>query len=192
MAAVEIGQVILDLTPEPRAVPPDDWTPEPPPSDVGLHQPRRRHPRPSARAPSSTSGVARLADVRRTAGRVGGVFAMARTMARQAPSSPLNVADRGAAAVRPGGHPARGLQEGPQGPRRHGQRRRARRRLGRPAQLAADPRRAGPREHGHPGDGPGQRASSRAAATTPAATRSPRCSSTCPSERAARSSACTA
>ena len=36
IGAVEIGQVILDITPEPRVVPLDTWTPEPAPSDVSL------------------------------------------------------------------------------------------------------------------------------------------------------------
>ena len=32
IGAVEIGQVILDITPEPRVVPLDTWTPEPHPA----------------------------------------------------------------------------------------------------------------------------------------------------------------
>jgi diacylglycerol O-acyltransferase / wax synthase len=91
LASVEIGQVILDLTPEPREVPPDDWTPRPAPSDVALVSEAVGE---LVRRPSAVVDVARRAagDVRRTAGRVGGVFAAARTMARQAPPSPLNVA----------------------------------------------------------------------------------------------------
>jgi WS/DGAT/MGAT family acyltransferase len=90
MAAVEIGQVILDLTPEPRAVPPDDWTPRPAPSDLALisHALNTLVQQPSA---VLELGRRAVGDVGRTAGRLGGVFAMARTMARQAPASPLNV-----------------------------------------------------------------------------------------------------
>jgi diacylglycerol O-acyltransferase / wax synthase len=91
MAAVEIGQVILDRTPEPREVPYDDWSPRPAPSDLALVADAMSE---LARRPTAVVDLARrsVTDLRRTAGRVGGVVAAARTMARQAPSTPLNVA----------------------------------------------------------------------------------------------------
>ena len=159
IGAVEIGQVILDITPEPRVVPLDTWTPEPAPSDVSLLADAIGE---LVHRPTAVIDLARRAvtDVSRTVGRVGGVLSVARTMARQAPSSPLNVADRGAASVRAGRHVARRLPQGAQGPRRDGQRRRAGGRQRRPADMAAHPGRGGPREHRGPRDGAGQRASS--------------------------------
>ncbi len=91
IGAVEIGQVILDVTPEPRVVPLDTWTPEPAPSDVSLLADALGE---LVHRPTAVIDLARRAvtDVGRTVGRVGGVLSVARTMARQAPSSPLNVA----------------------------------------------------------------------------------------------------
>lgn len=91
MASVEIGQVILDVTPEPRSVPSDDWTPEPAPSDLELLSEAVNE---LVQRPTAVIELARRAtgDVRRSAGRLAGVAAAALTMARQAPSSPLNVA----------------------------------------------------------------------------------------------------
>jgi diacylglycerol O-acyltransferase len=91
VGSVEIGQVILDLTPEPRDVPVDDWAPRPAPSDLALVTEAVGE---LARRPTAVVDLVRrsASDVRHTAGRLGGVMAAARTMARQAPSSPLNVA----------------------------------------------------------------------------------------------------
>jgi diacylglycerol O-acyltransferase / wax synthase len=94
VSAVDIGQVILDTTPEPRATPSSSWRPAREPSSVellaGAVSDLVRTP--SAVADSVRSG---LSDVRRTAekvlGTAGGVLAVARTVSRSAPGSPLNV-----------------------------------------------------------------------------------------------------
>ncbi len=93
ISAVDIGQVILDVTPEPRDTPVDTWRPAPEPSSIelvaGAVGDLVRRPGAAVDAVKTT-----VTDVRRTAGRVagaaGGVLAMARTVARTAPSSPLN------------------------------------------------------------------------------------------------------
>ena len=94
VAAVDIGTVILDLTPEPREIPEDEWRPARAPSAAGL----------VARAvvdywlrPTQALDTARTAvvDARATAQKVSGiasgVLASVATIARPAPDSPLNV-----------------------------------------------------------------------------------------------------
>jgi diacylglycerol O-acyltransferase len=94
VAAVDIGTVILDLTPEPREIPEDEWRPARAPSPAGL----------VARAvvdywlrPTQALDTARTAviDARATAQKVtgiaSGVLASVATVARPAPDSPLNV-----------------------------------------------------------------------------------------------------
>jgi diacylglycerol O-acyltransferase len=94
VSAVDIGTVILDLEPTPRAVPDDDWTPRQEPGAVGLLAAAVSD---LLTKPSGALDTARTAvgDVRATAGKVaavaGGVLAQARVMARQAPGTPLNV-----------------------------------------------------------------------------------------------------
>jgi diacylglycerol O-acyltransferase / wax synthase len=94
ISAVDIGQVILDTTPEPRPTPAGSWRPAPEPSGIELLAGAVSDlvRRPSAVADSVRAG---LTDVRRTAerlaGTAAGVVAMARTVSRSAPSSPLNV-----------------------------------------------------------------------------------------------------
>ena len=79
VSAIDIGQVILDVTPEPRDTPADSWQPSP-----------------LARRPSAVVDVVRhsVSDVRRTAGRLAGaaagLAAVTRTVARPPQSSPLN------------------------------------------------------------------------------------------------------
>jgi diacylglycerol O-acyltransferase / wax synthase len=93
VSAVDIGTVILDLTPTPREVPVDDWAPEPAPSGLALMTGAAVDflKRPTGAIDTARSAVV---DVKATAGRVaglaGGVLASARTLAKQAPSSPLN------------------------------------------------------------------------------------------------------
>ena len=95
---------MLDLTPEPREVPRDDWRPAPRArrggaGGRGRHRPRQapdpgRGHRP--RGGRSTRGA-------RPSGSpaiAGGVLAPVRTLARPAPDTPLNVADRRAAPLR--------------------------------------------------------------------------------------------
>ena len=94
VAAVDIGQVILDVTREPRETPADSWRPSSEPSSLELVAGAVGD---LARGPSAVVDTVRagVADVRRTAGKVlgaaGGVLAMGRTVARQAPATPLNV-----------------------------------------------------------------------------------------------------
>jgi WS/DGAT/MGAT family acyltransferase len=94
ISAVDIGTVILDLTPTPREVPDDDWTPERTPSSAALMVGAVSD---LVRRPSQALDTARSAvgDARATVGKItaiaGGVLASARTMARPAPDSPLNV-----------------------------------------------------------------------------------------------------
>lgn len=94
IAAVDIGTVILDVAPEPRQIPADDWQPQPPPGRVGLLAGAVAD---LVTRPTEALDAARGAvlDVRTTAGRAaglaGGLLASARTVARPAPGSPLNV-----------------------------------------------------------------------------------------------------
>jgi WS/DGAT/MGAT family acyltransferase len=94
ISAVDICTVILDPTPEPRETPPDTWRAAREPSRFELVAGAVAH---AVRRPTSAVEVARTAvgDVRQTAGKVlgaaGGVLAMARTAARPAPHTPLNV-----------------------------------------------------------------------------------------------------
>ncbi|MEN3356345.1 MAG: diacylglycerol O-acyltransferase / wax synthase [Mycobacteriales bacterium] len=93
ISAVDIGQVILDVTPTPRDVPDELWMPESGPGSVGLLVDAVTE---VVRRPSAALDTARigLLDLRATAtklvGTVGGLVAMARTAARPAPGSPLN------------------------------------------------------------------------------------------------------
>ncbi len=94
VAAVDIGTVILDVTPEPREVPADDWRPRRPPGAAGLVVGAVTD---LVKRPTQALDTARAAvvDVRATAGKVsgvaGGVLASVVTVARPAPDSPLNV-----------------------------------------------------------------------------------------------------
>ncbi len=94
VSAVDIGTVILDLEPTPREVPDDDWRPAREPSGLGLMAGAVTD---FLAKPTGAIDTARAAagDMRQTAGRfatvAGGMLAQVRTMAKQAPSSPLNV-----------------------------------------------------------------------------------------------------
>jgi len=93
VSAVDIGTVILDLTPTPREVPDDDWSPRPEPGALSLvtHAVTDLVSRPGQAVDTARTAAV---DVRATAGKVlsvaGGVLAQARMMARPAPASPLN------------------------------------------------------------------------------------------------------
>jgi WS/DGAT/MGAT family acyltransferase len=93
VSSVDIGQVILDATPEPRETPPDTWHPAPEPSSIELLAGAVAD---AVRRPTGIVDTLRtgLADVRATAekvaGAAGGLLAVARTAARPAPESPLN------------------------------------------------------------------------------------------------------
>src|SRR5262245_12994527 len=95
VAAVDIGQVILDTSPDPRDAPPDTWRPAREPSHVELVAGAIAElaRRPSAFVDTVRTGVVDLRSVAgRLAGAAGGMFAMMRTAARSAPASPLNAA----------------------------------------------------------------------------------------------------
>jgi WS/DGAT/MGAT family acyltransferase len=94
VSAVDIGTVILDLEPTPREVPDDDWAPSKEPSSLGLVTGAVTDflAKPSGALDTAKAAVV---DLRETAGKIasvaGGMLAQARTMAKQAPSTPLNV-----------------------------------------------------------------------------------------------------
>jgi diacylglycerol O-acyltransferase / wax synthase len=94
VSAVDIGTVILDLTPEPRETPADDWAPGPEPSSPALLAGAVADAvrRPAAIVDSVRHGVL---DAKRTAGRVasvvGGLAAASNLVRRSAPDTPLNV-----------------------------------------------------------------------------------------------------
>ena len=93
VSAVDIGTVILDLTPTPREVPEDDWSPTSEPGSISLVSGAVSDlVRSPAAAVDSVRGA--VVDLRATAGKVagvaGGILQSISTMARSAPSSPLN------------------------------------------------------------------------------------------------------
>jgi WS/DGAT/MGAT family acyltransferase len=95
VAAVDIGQVILDTTPVPRDPPPDTWRPAPEPTWVELVAGAVAESvrRPAAAVDSLRGGVSEvLHTAGRFAGAAGGLLAAATSAARSAPESPLNVA----------------------------------------------------------------------------------------------------
>lgn len=90
VAAVDIGQVILDTDPDPSEAPPDTWRParEPTWAELVAGAVADAVRRPTAVLDTLRTG---LGDVTSTAGRVvGGVAAVVRSTARSAPTSPLN------------------------------------------------------------------------------------------------------
>ena len=94
ISAVDIAQVILDATPEPRETPKVQWRPAPEPSWFELVAGAVAD---TVRRPTAVLDTVRagLADVSVTAGKLagaaGGLFDAARTAVRPAPHSPLNV-----------------------------------------------------------------------------------------------------
>ena len=93
VAAVDIGEVILDTRPDPRRRPTDAWRPSREPSWVELVAGAVAETvrRPTAAVDTLRGG---LGEVRHTVGRLagaaGGLLAAATTAARPAPDSPLN------------------------------------------------------------------------------------------------------
>ena len=94
LGAVDIATVILDVTPEPRAVPVDGWVPRHEPGAAVLVAGAFGD---LVKRPTQAIDTARVAvgDARATAGKAasmaGGLLASVVTVARPAPSSPLNV-----------------------------------------------------------------------------------------------------
>jgi diacylglycerol O-acyltransferase / wax synthase len=94
VAAIDLGQVILDAKPTLRANPIDPWCPEPEPTGLellaGAVADVIRRPTAALEVARATSSDLRIAaDWALSA--AGGLFAVARSTARPAPSSPLNV-----------------------------------------------------------------------------------------------------
>ena len=93
-SAMDIGALILDVTPEPRQTDPDDWSPDREPGRIELVAGAVIDlvRRPVAAADTVRSGVM---DAKVNAGKVlrgvGGLLSAARVTIRAAPSSPLNV-----------------------------------------------------------------------------------------------------
>jgi diacylglycerol O-acyltransferase len=93
VAAVDIGQVILDTSPEPRDSPEDTWRPAPEPSwaELVAGAVAETVRRPTALLDTVRGGISDVrSTVDRLAGAAGGLFAAAATAARAAPESPLN------------------------------------------------------------------------------------------------------
>ncbi len=93
LSAIDIGQVLLDVDPEAVAPEPDDWQPARAPSGAELVLQAVDE---YVRRPSTAVGAARaaVADLRSTAGRIGGVtggvLRAVRSTVLPAPHSPLN------------------------------------------------------------------------------------------------------
>lgn len=93
VAAVDIGQVILDTTPDGRELPPDTWRPTAEPSWVELVAGAVAETvrRPTALVDSVRGGLSELSSAAaRVREAAGGLLAAASTVARSAPESPLN------------------------------------------------------------------------------------------------------
>ena len=94
ISAVDIGTVILDVTPEPREVPADDWRPAGEPGAaalvLGAVTDLVKRPMQVVDTARSAAGDAR-STVGKVAGVAGGVLSSLATVARPAPDSPLNV-----------------------------------------------------------------------------------------------------
>jgi diacylglycerol O-acyltransferase / wax synthase len=94
ISAIDIGQVILDVSAEPRAVPEELWMPRPEPSAAELVVDALSE---AVSRPGEVVDNVRVAtgDAVATVGKVAGGFAqlftMARTASRPAPGTPLNV-----------------------------------------------------------------------------------------------------
>ena len=95
MASMDIGAILLDLTPQPRETPDDDWRPAREPSGLELAASAAAH---ALRRPRDVLDVAgrALTDVREAASMVGktmeGVLAAGRSAATVRPVQPLNAA----------------------------------------------------------------------------------------------------
>ena len=94
VSAVDIGTVILDLTPEPREVPADTWSPRSEPGAaalvVGAFTDLVKRPTQAVDTARAAVGDAR-ATATKVAGVAGGVLASVASMARPVQPSPLNV-----------------------------------------------------------------------------------------------------
>jgi len=92
--AIDIGQVILDVSPTPRETPEDLWMPRPEPSgtELVLSAVSDAVQRPGEIVDNTrTAVVGGLATVRKVTGALSGVVDAVRTAARPSPGGPLNV-----------------------------------------------------------------------------------------------------
>ncbi|MDT7573684.1 MAG: diacylglycerol O-acyltransferase / wax synthase [Pseudonocardiales bacterium] len=89
LSSIDIGAVLLDVTPTPRESPPDDWRPAPEPSDLVLAADAVRE---QLLKPGMALGNAQRAasDVRSLMRTGGAMLAAARSASRPAPANPLN------------------------------------------------------------------------------------------------------
>ncbi len=89
LSSIDVGTVLLDVTPIPREAPPDDWHPPPEPSGLKLAAGAIRE---QLRRPQLMLGTAQRAasDVRSVARAGGAMLAAVRSAARPAPANPLN------------------------------------------------------------------------------------------------------
>lgn len=93
VSAVDIATVLLDVTPTPRLLPPDDWRPDKEPGPAALLTGALTD---LVARPTQALDTARVAvvDARATATKAatlaGGLLSSVRTLARPAPDSPLN------------------------------------------------------------------------------------------------------
>jgi WS/DGAT/MGAT family acyltransferase len=94
IASIDIGQVVLDDSPEGREDPVDDWTarPEPTPWKLVLDAVGEAVARPGNAVEAARAAVRDATDtVAQVAGVAGGLLSAVRTAVRPAPTSPLNV-----------------------------------------------------------------------------------------------------
>ncbi|MGE0299967.1 MAG: wax ester/triacylglycerol synthase family O-acyltransferase, partial [Pseudonocardia sp.] len=93
VSAIDIGQVILDVSPDPRPVPDELWMPRPEPSDtklvLGALVEAVQRPGELVDTARTAAGDA-IATVGKLADGVGQVFSVAWKASRRAPGSPLN------------------------------------------------------------------------------------------------------
>jgi len=89
LASIDVGTVLLDVTPTPRESPPDDWHAAPEPSGLELAADAVGE---QIRRPQLMFGTAQRAmlDVRSVARTSGAMFAAAWSASRPAPTNPLN------------------------------------------------------------------------------------------------------
>jgi WS/DGAT/MGAT family acyltransferase len=95
LSSVDIGAVLLDLTPEPRESPPDTWTPEPQPSglDLVVSAVTDQLRRPQSAVDTLRRAAADARTALTTVVQTGGaVLVAARNATRTAPANPLNTA----------------------------------------------------------------------------------------------------
>src|SRR4051794_24349653 len=120
VSAVDVGTMILDLTPEPEHRTPEPWHPAKPPSSVSLAAGAIAD---AVQRPVEIVDTIRgaAADLRQTARRVGGLagglFSAFNTVGRAAPASPLNVDIGEQRRVWVGENQGRDNKRGPKGDR---------------------------------------------------------------------------